>query len=149
MDLAADWINEAVKQTAPPKGNPEPNLFPFGEYPRGTQGAVGLRVLVPAPAYLLAMKVLANRLADDVLKIQSDQDDAIALMKITGINSRAGIIDLLKQCYPNISGIVEPTLNPRISAKIDSLMDAYAQSADHIEPSWNAGAGPATRPRSG
>jgi hypothetical protein len=60
MGFATDWINEAVRQTAPPIGNPQPNLFPFGDYPRRTQGAVGLRVHVPAPAYLLAMKVLAK-----------------------------------------------------------------------------------------
>src|SRR5215475_10808121 len=32
MGFAANWINEAVRQTAPPIGNPEPNLLPFGEY---------------------------------------------------------------------------------------------------------------------
>ena len=74
MRFAQNWINEAVRQTAPPKGNPEPNLLPFGEYPRGTVRAVGLRVHVPTPAYLLAMKILANRLGDDLLKIQSDRD---------------------------------------------------------------------------
>jgi hypothetical protein len=147
MGFVSNWINEAVRQTAPPIGNPEPNLLPFGEYPRGTGQAVGLRVHVPAPAYLLAMKVLANRLDDEVLKAQSDQDDAVALMKITGINSRNGIIDLLRQCYPNIPGILEPRLNPRISTKIDSLMDAYARSGQSLDPSWNARTGPATRPR--
>ena len=146
MGWATDWINEAVRQTAPPIGNPQPNLFPFGDYPRGTEGAVGLRVHVPVPAYLLAMKILANRLEGDLLKIQSDEADSLALMKITGINSREAIIDLLKQCYPNIPGIIEPRLNPRISAKIDSLMDAYVRSGQSLDPSWNAGTGPATRP---
>jgi hypothetical protein len=147
MRFASNWINEAVRQTAPPIGNPEPNLFPFGEYPRQTLGAVGLRVHVPAPAYLLAMKILANRFDDEILKVQSDQDDALALMKITGINSREAIIDLLKQCYPNVPGIVEPNLSPRINAKIDSLMDAYVRSSRSPDPSWNAGTGSATRPR--
>jgi hypothetical protein len=147
MELAPSWINEAVRQTAPPIGNPQPNLLPFGEYPRGAKDAVGLRVHVPAPAYLLAMKVLANRLDDDVLKVQSDQEDALALMKITGINSRESIIDLLKQCYPNVPGILEPRLNPRISTKIASLMDAYVRSDHSIDPSWHARTGPATRPR--
>jgi hypothetical protein len=147
MGFAPNWINEAVRQTAPPIGNPQPNLFPFGEYPRGRQAATGLRVHVPAPAYLLAMKVLANRLDAETLKVQSDRDDAVALMKITGIVSREGIIELLKQCYPNIPGILEPKLNPRISTKIDSLMDAYVQSSQSVDPSWHAGTGPATRPQ--
>ena len=147
MGFASNWLNEAVRQTAPPVGNPQPNLLPLGEYPRGRQSAVGLRIHVPVPAYLLAMKVLANRLDDETTKVQSDRDDAVALMKITGINSREGIIELLKQCYPNVPGIVEPKLNPRISAKIDSLMDAYVQSSQSIDPTWNAGTGPATRSR--
>jgi hypothetical protein len=147
MGFATNWINEAVRQTAPPVGNPEPNLMPFGEYPRAGREAVGLRVHVPTPAYLLAMKILANRLEGDVLKVQSDQEDALALMKITGINSRESVLELLKQCYPNIPGIVEPRLNPRISVKIDALMDAYARSGQSLDPSWNAHTGPATRPR--
>jgi hypothetical protein len=147
MGWASNWINEAVRQVAPPVGNPPPNLFPFGEYPRRRQYAAGLRVYVPAPAYLLAMKVLANRLDEETPKIESDRDDAVALMRITGINSREGIIELLKQCYPNIPGILEPRLNPRISTKIDSLMDTYVRSSPPTDPSWNAGTGPATRSR--
>ncbi len=145
MSFKADWITEAVKQTAPPKGNPEPNLFPFGEYPRGVPSAVGLRVHLPTPAYLLAMKLLANRLEGEGLKIQSDQDDAVALMKITKIDTRESLTELLRLCYPNIPGILEPRLNQRISAKIDSLMDAYAQSAKQLDPSWNARTGAAIR----
>ena len=88
MGFAPNWINEAVRQTAPPIGNPQPNLFSFGDYPRRRGEAAGLRVHVPAPAYLLAMKVLANRLDDETLKLESDRDDTVALMKITGIDSR-------------------------------------------------------------
>jgi len=29
MRFATDWINEAVRQTAPPVGNPQPNLLPW------------------------------------------------------------------------------------------------------------------------
>ena len=56
LGLPDDWLNQAVKYVAPPKGNPQPNLFPFGEYPK--QGEVGLRVYTPAPEYILAMKLL-------------------------------------------------------------------------------------------
>src|ERR1043166_7177531 len=90
LGLPLDWINEAVRQVAPPRGNPEPNLLPFGDYPRGGEMAVGLRVHLPAPAYLLAMKVLANRAADEWAKAESDEDDAVALMKVTGITNRGG-----------------------------------------------------------
>jgi hypothetical protein len=49
MGLSLDWINEAVRQVAPPRGNPEPNLLPFGDYPRGGETAVGLRVHLRRP----------------------------------------------------------------------------------------------------
>ena len=56
MGLPEDWINEGVRRMAPPPGNPQPNLLPFGDYPRTPSGPVGLRVLLPTPAYLLAME---------------------------------------------------------------------------------------------
>ena len=39
---------------------------------------VGLTVLLPTPAYMLAMKILANRLVEDVDTVQSDLDDVSA-----------------------------------------------------------------------
>jgi hypothetical protein len=69
LGLPLDWINEAVTRTAPPIGNPQPNLLPFGEYPRTRDVPVGLRVFLPTPAYLLAMKILANRSVDDVERL--------------------------------------------------------------------------------
>jgi len=146
MGLPLDWINEAVRRMAPPIGNPEPNLLPFGEYPRTRDAAVGLRVFLPTPPYMLAMKILTNRSAEDADKIQSDLDDAVALMRIAGISTREALAGLLKECYPNIPGIVAPAFNPRINLKLDALMDAYAGSTDAPYPAWNAGAGPATRP---
>jgi len=62
LGLPDDWLNQAVKNVAPPKGNPQPNLLPFGEFPK--QGPVGLRVYLPTPEYMLAMKLLASRLDD-------------------------------------------------------------------------------------
>jgi len=147
MSLPLDWINEAVRQVAPPRGNPEPNLLPFGDYPKSGETAVGLRVYLPSPAYLLAMKILANRAADDWAKAESDEDDAVALMKVTGIASRETLVQLLQECYPHVPLIIEPALSPRISAKIETLLDAYARSSDHPDPTWHAGTGGATRPR--
>ena len=88
---------------------------------------------------------MANRLGEDVDKIRTDLDDAVALMKVTRLSTREELLALLKECYPQLPGIVEPTVSPRIVVKIDSLMDAYAASADIPEPTWNAGTGPATR----
>jgi hypothetical protein len=130
---------------APPPGNPQPNLIPFGDYPTNCATAVGLRVLLPSPRYMRAMKILANRLAEDVDKARTDLGDGVGLMKVTGISTREELVALMKECYPDIPGIVEPTIHPRITVKIDTLMDAYANAADIPNPTWNAGTGPATR----
>jgi hypothetical protein len=111
LGLPLDWINEAVTRTAPPIGNPEPNLLPFGEYPRVANAPVGLRVFLPTPAYLLAMKILANRLVDDVDKAQLDLDDAVSLMKVTEISTRDALVALMTECYPNLPG--GPATRPR------------------------------------
>lgn len=147
LGLPLDWISEAVTRMAPPIGNPEPNLLPFGEYPRVRNFPVGLRVFLPTPAYLLAMKILANRLVDDVDKVQLDLDDAVSLMKVTKISTREALEALMAECYPNLPGFAGTALNARINAKLDALMDAYARSAAAPDPTWHVGRGPATRPR--
>ena len=79
LGLPKDWLNQAVKRVAPPSGA-EPNLVPFGDYPRQSTGIMGLRVFLPTPAYLLAMKLLANRGEGDPFKSQSDLLDIHGLI---------------------------------------------------------------------
>jgi hypothetical protein len=81
-------------------------------------------------------------------KIQGDLSDAVALMKVTGISSRDELLALLKECYPHVPGIVEPTVHPRISAKLKTVLDSYAASTELPDPNWYAGTGPATRNKS-
>jgi hypothetical protein len=109
MGLPAGWLNQAAKQFAPPRGNPAPNLLQFRDYPRGA-AAIGLRIFTPTPEYLLAMKILANRAEDDA-KILTDTTDALSLMDVTGINSFDRIVGLMRECYPQISGIVSPVVS--------------------------------------
>jgi len=146
LDLPPDWINEGVKRMAPPPGDPQPNLILAGEYPRVPNSIVGLRVHLPTPAYMLAMKILANRVVEDTEKNESDLSDAVALMKVTKLTTEQQLVDLLKECYPNLPGIVVPTVNPRIKAKIETLLDAYRKAESEPDPTWHAGTGPATRP---
>ena len=95
LRLPKDWINEGVKRMALPPGDPQPNLILAGEYPRMPNSIVGLRVHLPTPAYMLAMKILANRLVEDTEKIESDLNDAVALMK-TKLTTEQQLLDLLK-----------------------------------------------------
>jgi hypothetical protein len=71
LGLPRDWINEGVKRMAPPPGDPQPNLILAGEYPRAPNSIVGLRVHLPTPAYMLAMKILANRLIEDTERLDA------------------------------------------------------------------------------
>jgi hypothetical protein len=129
LGLPRDWINEGVKRMAPPPGDPQPNLILAGEYPRSPNNSiVGLRVHLPTPAYMLAMEILANRLVADTEKIESDLKDAVALMKVTKLTTEQQLVDLLKECYPNLPGIVVPTVHPRIKVKIDTLLDEYRRT---------------------
>jgi hypothetical protein len=146
LGLPKDWINEGVKRMAPPPGDPQPNLILQGEYPRTPNSMVGLRVHLPTPAYMLAMKILANRLVADIEKIESDLKDAVALMKVTKLTTESQLVDLLKECYPNLPGIVIPKVHPRIQAKVDTLLDEYRRTENDPDPTWHAGTGPATRP---
>jgi hypothetical protein len=125
MGLTDDWLNEGVKHYAYPPGNPGPNILPFDDYPRDGTSAVGLRVFLPMPQYMLAMKMLANRFEDDIDKIKSDIADAVGLMKVAKITTKEALVALMKECYPGIH--------------------AYANAIEEPDPTWNAGTGPATR----
>ncbi len=146
LNLTTNWINESVKRMAPPPGDPQSNLMLSGEYPRVPNSMVGLRVHLPSPAYILAMKILANRGPEDTEKTEVDLNDAVALMKVTKITTEQHLVDLLKECYPNLPGIVFPTVHPRIKTKIEILLDAYRKAESEPDPTWHAGTGPATRP---
>jgi hypothetical protein len=146
LGLIDDWINESVKRLAPPPGDPEPNLILAGEYPRVPNSIVGLRVHLPTPAYMLAMKILANRDPTDTKKIDSDLNDAVALMKVTKLATEQQLVDLLRECYPSAPGIVIPNTHPRIKAKIENLLDEYRKTESEPDPTWHAATGPATRP---
>jgi len=136
LGLPDDWLNQAVKNVAPPKGNPQPNLFPFGEYPK--QGQVGLRVYTPAPEYILAMKLLANR-RDDPDGLARDRRDLHLLMRVTGLTTSEQLAALIKVCYPSVPGI-----SVRIEAKIDDIVREYEDGDEPEPPTWNAGRGSPT-----
>jgi len=139
LRMPEDWLNQAVKLFAPPKGNPPPTLLPFGDYPRDSSKGVGLRVHLPTPEYMLAMKILSNRSESDLEKLQTDQNDAVALMAITRLTTAEQLTDLLKQCYPQLPGMLISTkLNPRLDAKIRTLTDAYATHGAAANAAWHA-----------
>lgn len=137
LGLPINWLNQAVKALAPPRGNPVPNLLPYGEYPR--QGPVGLRVFTPTPEYMLAMKLLANR-RDDPEGEARDWRDISMLMRVTGLTTKEQLVGLVGACYPLVPGITV-----RMDAKIDDIIRGFCDDDAVEPPSWNAGRGRPTR----
>jgi hypothetical protein len=80
--LNDDWLNDAVKGYVVP--HPQRILFDFSN----------LKVFVPEPDYLLAMKTLAAR-ADT-----SDRGDVELLIKLLGLKSADEVFDILEKYYP-------------------------------------------------
>jgi len=100
---------------------------------------------MPTPEYMLAMKLLANRLSDDFAKIETDRADTHGLMRITGIADYEGLVALMLRCYPRIPGMTEPGISPRLEAKLRTILDEHEPDDGDVEPTWRAGRGPPTR----
>jgi hypothetical protein len=82
MDLGDQWLNDGVKGFV--VDHPRRVLFEKSH----------LRLLVPEPDYLLAMKVLAVRVDT------SDAEDVRFLIKRLGLTTPAQVFEILEQYYP-------------------------------------------------
>lgn len=144
MNLPQDWLNQGVRRMAYPPGGPGPDLFPFGDYPRNAIEGVGLRVFVPSPEYMLAMKIFANRELSNIEKIKTDLIDAVGLMEVTGIKSVPAMIELMEQYYNCIPGLLNP-VKPRLKEKMNLLVEEYERSENGNRATWNVGRGNSSR----
>jgi Nucleotidyltransferase of unknown function (DUF6036) len=88
-DLPAGWLNDGVKGYLP---GIDPNALVLFD-------AVGLRVMVASPRYLLAMKLLASR-------VERDEDDIRLLLAICGITTVGDALAVVEDLYGR--GPVEP-----------------------------------------
>lgn len=82
LNWPADWLNDAVKGWVVPH---EKKVF---------LDLPGLKVFVPEPDYLLAMKTLAARVD------ASDREDVRFLVKALGLKGPAEVLDILLKYYP-------------------------------------------------
>ena len=130
--LPEDWLNQSVARYVSGATGPKPNLGVFGEYPRDA-GPPGLRVPVPAPEYLLAMKLIASR-REDPAGAARDQGDIAHLMHVTGLRDAEALKGLVAEFYPRIPGI-----DHRVAAKIaDALAYEKAHRSDvERRKTWN------------
>jgi hypothetical protein len=89
MGLDSDWLNDGAKGFASSAGNYSDQVLP--QYPN-------LRLLTPAPEYMLAMKVMAARTPAGAER--GDKDDIRLLMNRLGFTSAETVMDVVERYYP-------------------------------------------------
>jgi hypothetical protein len=112
--LEPDWINEAVQMfVGPGAGNDRQEYSALGEFP--SDGIPGLRVFVPTPRYLLAMKLVASRVGPDA----DDGPDVHFLLDMCGVESREEMEAVVAEFYPRRA------LPARVAAALEGLWQAH------------------------
>lgn len=85
LTLPADWLNDAAKGF----------LSPGGDFmPLETLDLPNLRVQVPSPEYMLAMKVLAARTG-----VAGDSVDIAFLIRLLGIRDSGSVMQIAQRYY--------------------------------------------------
>lgn len=97
-----DWLNDAVKGFLSHRQQDPDVLRLCRTYP--SEERVGLRVFVPRPEYLLAMKCIAMRV--DPLDASTDVDDIRMLVRELGLTTAQDVLDIVAAYYPH--GIIRP-----------------------------------------
>lgn len=88
--LPANWLNDGVKGYVSARHETTAGSLP--QFPH-------LRLTMPVPEYLLAMKCMAARLGGTTGE-QSDVPDIIFLIRYLGLKSATEVLDLVAQYYP-------------------------------------------------
>ena len=88
LDLPQDWLNDAAKGFASEKGTFEPLTgFTFEN----------LRIQTPTAEYLLAMKVMAARVA--IGDVRGDKEDITFLARLLGLKGSEEAMDIVEKYY--------------------------------------------------
>lgn len=131
LDLTPGWLNDGVKTWLSPARDDAKQYY--GSFP--DEARPGLRVFIPSPEYMLAMKLMAMRI--DEASGQKDLQDILNLMRLVGMRSKAEIVELAAQFYPEA----------RISAKLVLSIDSLWREKERYErerknaAAWNVGRG--------
>jgi hypothetical protein len=88
LDLSADWLNDAAKAFLSPHGQFTETYTP--QFPN-------LRVLMPTPQYLLAMKVMASRVGS--IDSAGDKSDIAFLIRYLGLAGPEQVLEIVEQYY--------------------------------------------------
>ncbi len=115
-----DWINDGVRTFLSPLVDAPDDHVLTGTYP--TEVRPGLRVYVPTPEYMLAMKLMAMRI--DEATGSKDKNDILSLMSVVGIQSKHELISTASAYYP------EAKVSAKLLLAADSLL---AESTERAE----------------
>jgi hypothetical protein len=90
LRLPNDWLNDGVKGFLSARHETIAGNLP--QFPH-------LRLIMPVPEYLLAMKCMASRIAGTTGE-QSDVSDIVFLIRHLGLKSARDVLDIVAQYYP-------------------------------------------------
>lgn len=90
LDLPANWLNDGVKGFV--SVNHETTTGELPQFPH-------LRLTMPVPEYLLAMKYLASRIAGTPGEEPTDVSDIIFLIRHLGLKSPEEVLELVGRYY--------------------------------------------------
>ena len=125
-----DWLNDGVRTYLSPNVNGlQEHHALFRAYP--SEQEPGLRVFVPSPEYMLAMKLMAMRL--DPTGDKSDLADIINLIDVVGLNTPEDVVAFAASFYP------EAKISGRLRLGIRELWrvkDNPTQEGRHAAPAY-------------
>jgi hypothetical protein len=91
LHLPNDWLNDGVKGFLSPRHKTTAGNLP--QFPH-------LRLTMPVPEYLLAMKCMASRIGGTTGET-SDVSDIVFLIRHLGLKSARDVLDIVAQYYPS------------------------------------------------
>ena len=91
LHLPNDWLNDGVKGFLSPRHKTTAGNLP--QFPH-------LRLTMPVPEYLLAMKCMASRIGGTTGET-SDVSDIMFLIRHLGLKSARDVLDIVAQYYPS------------------------------------------------
>ncbi len=107
-----DWINDGVRTYLSPAVDAPDDHVMMGTYP--SEVKPGLRVYVPTPEYMLAMKLMSMRI--DETTAGKDKNDIINLMSVVGITTKLELIAAASAYYP------EANVSAKLLLAADALL---------------------------
>jgi hypothetical protein len=125
-----DWLNDGVRTYLSPNVNGlKEHHALFRAYP--SEQEPGLRVFVPTPEYMLAMKLMAFRI--DPVAGKSDIVDIINLIEVVGLESADEAVEFAAAFYP------EARISGRLKLGIRELWrikNSRTQEGKHDAPAY-------------